>query len=95
MGACHLRLFSVTGSLEWDMKKEMRGIKKNILLNWFYWFDLFNWFVKISRDCLNLRRKLPNTINFEDFEISSNKSNQCNQLNQLNNLLFFDIFDLF
>jgi hypothetical protein len=49
MGWCHIRLSSVTGSLEWDMKNKKWGIGK-FSLNWFYWFDLFYWFDKAAED---------------------------------------------
>jgi hypothetical protein len=94
MGSCHIRLSSVTGSLEWDIKKEKWGIEK-FSLNWFYWFDLFNWFVKAAEDLVGLQAHGQNTMVFEGFEINRNELNQCNQLNQSNNLLFFKLFDLF
>jgi len=31
MGACHIGLFAVTGSLEWGIKKEKWGIKKSFV----------------------------------------------------------------
>jgi hypothetical protein len=31
MGSCHIRLSAVTGSLEWDMKKEKWGIQKRLV----------------------------------------------------------------
>jgi hypothetical protein len=61
MGACHIGLFSVTGSLEAGIKKEKWGIKK-ALLNWFYWLDSFNWFAKSPTNKVGPQAQGLNTI---------------------------------